>query len=58
MNCKELYDLLESLKTEEIKTMAFMSIRYMVKNRGENLKEILKYIKTLNKILDKKDINI
>ena len=58
MDCKELYDLLESLKTEEIKTMAFMSIRYMVKNRGENLKEILKYIKTLNKILDKKDINI
>lgn len=58
MNCKELYDLLESLKTEEIKTMAFMSIRYMVKNREQNLKEILKYIKTLNKILDKKDINI
>lgn len=53
MTSKELYDLLENMKDNEIETMAFMSVRYLVKKRNKNLKELLQNIKNLNKALDK-----
>lgn len=51
----DLYNMLESLETTEIKVKATMMIRYLVKSRNVSLNEILKDIKKVNKILDKKE---
>lgn len=53
MNSRELYNMFENMKDNEIETMAFMSVRYLVKKRNKNLKELLQNIKNLNKALDK-----
>lgn len=53
LSARELYDFLESSTTQEIRTYIFMSVRYLVKNRNENMRNILKEIKNINKKLDK-----
>ena len=54
MTSKELYNLLESMKVEEIKKMINASINYIVWGYGVDFKEFMKDIKKIHKELRKK----
>lgn len=54
MNSKEIWNLLESLKTEDIQVLITMSVRYLEYNRGIDFKTIIKDLKETKKILDNK----
>ncbi len=53
MNSWKLYSDLKEMETKDIKTIVYASIRYLVKARREELKDIIKDIKVINKNLDK-----
>ena len=54
MTSKELYNLLESMKVEEIKKMINASINYIVWGYGVDFKEFMKDIKKIHKELKKR----
>lgn len=52
MKSKELYEKLETLSTKEIQIGIAVSVRYLVKGRGLKLREVIKDLKNLAKILN------
>lgn len=53
MTSKELYNLLESMKVEDIKKMIIASINYIVWGYGVDFKDFMKDIKKIHKELKK-----
>lgn len=51
MNSKELWEKLYNMDTTDIKIEATMMIMFLVKNRGIELKDIIKDIKNIYKKL-------
>ena len=51
MSSKDMFNLLERLDDKQIQTMLQMCIRYLVLNRKLKLKEIIKDIKKINKMI-------
>ena len=54
MTSKELYNLLESMKVEDIKKMIIASINYIVWGYGVDFKDFMKDIVKINRRLKKK----
>ena len=54
MTSKELFKMLESLETIELKKVINAGISYLVFNREVNFKEFMKEIKTIHKELRKR----
>lgn len=51
MTSKEMFNLLERLDDKQIQNMLQMCVRYLVLNRKLKLKEIIKDIKKINKLI-------
>ena len=49
MNSKQIWNLLENMQTIDIKMLLSMSVIYLIKDREQNKKEIIKDIKNVCK---------
>lgn len=49
MNSKQIWDLLEDMQTIDIKMLVSMSVIYLIKDREQSKKEIIKDIKNVCK---------
>ena len=50
---RQLYDFLENTETIEIKNLVYATIVYLKKSRNQNIKNIIKDIKELNKAFER-----
>ena len=54
MTSKQLYDMLESMKDEDIELVISMSIRFLEKKRDIRFKDILSDIKVYREVLERR----